>query len=342
MQINASSRRILQIDRPVRRFATTVRIDVMKVLVYGAGIIGTLYAARLKGSGHQVTVLARGQRLADIHRYGLVLDDILTGVRSVSVVNTIAGLDPDDQYDLALITVRRDQLASTMPELEANRNIPILLFMLNNPIGSISLSEKLGARVMLGFPGAGGTREGHSVRYAMIAQQPTMLGEPDGTESSRLHTVTKAFRVSGFKTRTARDMDGWLKAHAFFVTAVSGAIYLAGGSPRRLSEDTKTLQLMAQGVSEGFAAVRALGHTVTPFALRVLFTWLPSTFAVHYWRSFFATEMAEYVFGRHARAAFAEMRDVANDCRIMLEQAGGEAPALGRLYAEIDRYSGRQ
>lgn len=158
----------------------------MKVLVYGAGVIGTLYAARLKGSGHQVTVLARGQRLADIRRYGLVLDDILTGVRSVGVVNTIAGLDANDQYDLALIMVRRDQLASTMAELEASRNIPILLFMLNNPIGSILLSEKLGARVMLGFPGAGGTREGHTVRYAMIAQQPTMLGEPDGTERSRL------------------------------------------------------------------------------------------------------------------------------------------------------------
>jgi 2-dehydropantoate 2-reductase len=316
-------------------------MGVMKVLVYGAGVIGTLYAARLKGSGHQVTMRARGQRLADIRRYGLVLHDILTGLRSVTVVNTVAGLDPGDQYDLALIMVRRDQLASTMLELETNRNIPILLFMLNNPIGSTSLREKLGTRVMLGFPGAGGTREGHIVRYAMVAQQPTMLGELDGTESPRLHAVTEVFRVSGFKIRTTRDMEGWLKAHAFFVTAVSGAIYLAGGSPRRLSEDTKALQLMAQGVREGFAAVRVLGHTVTPFALRVLFTWLSSTFGVHYWRRFFATEMAEYVFGRHARAASAEMHDVANDCRIMLEQAGVEAPALGRLYAEIDGYAGK-
>ena len=43
----------------------------MKILVYGAGVIGTLYAARLQEGNHRVTVVARGQRLADIRRYGL-------------------------------------------------------------------------------------------------------------------------------------------------------------------------------------------------------------------------------------------------------------------------------
>ena len=35
----------------------------VKVLVYGAGVIGTLYAARLQDGGNRVTVVARGQRL---------------------------------------------------------------------------------------------------------------------------------------------------------------------------------------------------------------------------------------------------------------------------------------
>lgn len=36
----------------------------MNILVYGAGVIGTLYAAGLQESGQLVTLLARGQRLA--------------------------------------------------------------------------------------------------------------------------------------------------------------------------------------------------------------------------------------------------------------------------------------
>jgi len=53
----------------------------MKILVYGVGVIGTLFAARLADNGHQVTVLARGQRLADIRRHGLVIEDVLSGER---------------------------------------------------------------------------------------------------------------------------------------------------------------------------------------------------------------------------------------------------------------------
>jgi len=311
----------------------------VKILVYGAGVIGTLYAARLQDGGNRVTVVARGQRLADIRRYGLVLEDVVGHGRSTTQVDTTERLGPNDQFDAALIAVRRDQVASVVPELTANYRIPTLIFMLNNPTGSSDLAQAVGRdRVLLGFPGAGGTRDGHLVRYVMIAQQPTTLGELDGQRTARLRNLVETFRQCGFPTTTSRDMDAWLKAHAFFVTAISGAIYMAGGDFHRLSEDKATAALMAEGVREGYSAVRALGHSVEPVALRVLFTWLPPAFAIYYWRRFFASEMADYVFGRHARAASREMRELANDCRSLLEKSRIEAPALRQLYSAIDAY----
>lgn len=311
----------------------------MRILVYGAGVIGTLYAARLQESGELVTVLARGRRLADIRRGGLELEDVLSGSRSTTTVVTTERLAPDDQYDVALITVRRDQLATVMPALQANRGIRTVLFMLNNPIGTNDLARALGQdRVLLGFPGAGGTMDGNLVRYALISQQPTTLGELTGPRTERLRDLVGVFRAAGFPTTIPGDMDAWLKAHAFFVTAISGAIYLAGGDCRRLSEDEAILTLMTKGVREGFAAVRALGLTVTPFPLRVLFTWLPTWFAVAYWRRFFASDMADYIFGRHARSASHEMRVIARDCRSLLDKSGVEAPALVQLYRAIDAY----
>ena len=312
----------------------------MKILVYGAGVIGTLYAARLQDGGNHVTVVARGQRLADIRRYGLALEDIVGRVRSTTRVDTTEQLGPNDQYDFALITVRRDQVASVVPDFMANHGIPTLVFMLNNPTGSSDLAQVLGRdRVLLGFPGAGGTRDGQRVRYAMIAQQPTTLGELDGQRTARLRRLVETFRQCGFPTTTSSDMGGWLKAHAFFVTAVSGAIYMVGGDCHRLSEDKATVVLMVKGVREGYSAVRALGLSVEPFALRVLFTWVPLAFAIYYWRRFFASEMADYVFGRHARAASREMRELANDCRTLLGKSGVEAPALRQLYRAIDAYA---
>ena len=76
------------------------------------------------------------------------------------------------------IAVRRDQLAGVVPELAANERVPTFLFMLNNPIGSADRAAALGAqRVVLGFVGAGGTRNRSIVHHAVIAQQPTTLGE---------------------------------------------------------------------------------------------------------------------------------------------------------------------
>ncbi len=313
----------------------------MKVLIYGAGVIGTLYAGKLADAGHKVTVVARGQRLADIRQHGLVLEDIVHCRRWTVQVDAAERLSPDDEHDLALITVRRDQLASAFSELATNKRIPTLLFMLNNPTGSVGLAEALGrGRVLLGFPGAGGTRDGPIVRYAMIAQQPTTLGELDGARTARLREIAEAFRDAGFlPTKICNDMDAWLKTHAFFVTALCGAIYLAGGDCRRLSTDSAALSLMTNGVREGFAVVRALGQRVTPFSLRVLFTWLPDAFAIGYWRRFLAADTADYVLGRHARAATREMQEIANDCRSLLERSGVEATALLRLYHAIDAYA---
>ena len=73
--------------------------------------------------------------------------------------------------------------------------------------------------------------------------------------------------------------------------------------------------------------------------MRVLFTWLPTAFAIYYWRRFLASKMAEYVFGGHARAASQEMRELASDCRTLLEKGHVETPALGQLYRAIDAYA---
>ena len=134
----------------------------MRILVCGAGVIGTLYAGRLRNAGHQVTVLARSSRLADIRRYGLVLEQVQTGAQSVTQVDTVEQLAAEDVYDMALITVRKDQLAGIMPDLIANKKIPTLVFMFNNPLGFTGLADDLGSdRVVLGFPGAGGMRGEH-------------------------------------------------------------------------------------------------------------------------------------------------------------------------------------
>ena len=81
----------------------------LRILVIGAGVIGSVYAARLQAAGHPVTLLARGKHAADLRARGLLLEDASTGQATTSHVRIVESLAPDDVYDLALACVRLDR-----------------------------------------------------------------------------------------------------------------------------------------------------------------------------------------------------------------------------------------
>jgi 2-dehydropantoate 2-reductase len=159
----------------------------MKVLVYGAGVLGTLFAARLQESGNDVSVLARGKRLNDLRRNGLVLEDVLTNRKTNTYVNVVEGLAPVDRYDLIVVLLRKNQVSAILPILAANSSTGNILFMHNNAAGFDDMMQAVSReRILIGFPGAGGTLEGYIVRYGLVPQQQTMLGELDGRMTPRL------------------------------------------------------------------------------------------------------------------------------------------------------------
>jgi ketopantoate reductase len=103
----------------------------------------------------------------------------------------------------------------------------------------------------LGFPGASGSREDGVVKYLLISQQPTMLGEIEGLPRSRVQQIAEMLREAGFRVTISENMDAWLKTHAVFVTAVCGALYCVGGDNYRLARSTETFTRFADGVREG-------------------------------------------------------------------------------------------
>jgi 2-dehydropantoate 2-reductase len=58
----------------------------VRILVFGAGVIGSVYAVKLLQAGHEVVMLARGRRLSDLQTHGLVLEEAKSGNRTVLAV----------------------------------------------------------------------------------------------------------------------------------------------------------------------------------------------------------------------------------------------------------------
>ncbi len=311
----------------------------MKILFYGAGVLGSLYAARLSQAGQDVTMLARGQRLADLRQYGIVIEDPVTGVRATTPVKVVEALAPEDAYDLVVVLMRKNQVTDILPALAANKATPNVLFMINNAAGPDLYVQALGReRVLLGFPGAGGRREGHVV-YARLMEggiQVTTMGELDGAITPRLTEIAGVFEQANLPVVFSANMDAWLKTHAAVVTPIANAIYAAGGDVFRAGRTPDAVVLMVRAVKEGFAALRALGIPITPFKLRVLVEWLPEPFLVAVLRRVAQTDTARLVLESHANAARDEMATLTHEVKALIKRAGTPSPDFDRLALYID------
>jgi 2-dehydropantoate 2-reductase len=302
------------------------------IVVLGAGMQGTLYGARLASAGHAVSLIARGQRAAELRVRGAVIEHALSGKREVIQLPVMTELDKQVCADLCLVTVRREQLDSVLPALAAARGIARVVFLVNHACGSQFLFEALGReRVVLGFPGAAGGIESGIDRYVEIAEQPTVIeaAAPD---------IVALFENAGFRVAVVRDVDSWLCRHAVFVTAACGALYEVGGDAHRLASDRSMLRTFVRAVREGWAAFDRLGVAPPPIALRAIFRWVPLPLAVRYWGLLFASSKGEYYFVRHARHAPQEMAALAADVRALLTET--PLPHWRRLSAAIDAAAG--
>ncbi|MEO6955926.1 MAG: 2-dehydropantoate 2-reductase N-terminal domain-containing protein [Antricoccus sp.] len=252
----------------------------MRILVFGAGVIGSVYAANLLRASHEVTLLARGRRLEDLRTHGLILDNAESGQREVWPVAAVDAPAPDGEYDLVLVAVQAEQFSATLPVLAALRDSVDVLFFGNTIGQSLQLRDALGRRALFGFPAVAGARHGDEIRYGLVNQQQTMLGEIDGTISDRVRRLRTIFRESGFSTTISTDITGWLIGHTAFVVPIAFALYRAGTDPARLAADRHTLRLMVRATRQAF---RALGEKAQmPLNLRTLYR-LPTAIVAGYW-----------------------------------------------------------
>ena len=269
------------------------RERTMDILVYGAGVIGSVYAARLKAAGHNVSLLARGQRAVSLRTHGIQLEDASTGRRTTTQVSVVEHLAPTDSYDVVLVTVRLDQLHSVLPILAANHQVPTLLFLLNNPAGMRQFEQLDPQRVVPGFPAVGGVRKGDVVHYMALRQVPTMLGEADGRVTPRLRQLAAIFKQAGFTVKLSSDMQTWLKTHAIMdMGIIIVAVIMTGRKSAQLARSRRNVVMLVQAMREGLLALRALGTPLTPFYLTVLFLWLPRWLTVILIQSLLRTRLS--------------------------------------------------
>lgn len=311
----------------------------MRILVYGAGVVGSQYAAHLHRAGHDVSILARGQRLVNLREHGVVLEAVDTGRQTVARPLVVDRLGPEDAYDLVVVAMRRNRVPEALPVLARNSHTPSVLFLGNNLDGAAPYVAALGReRVLLGFGGVAGVRDGHVIRYLHGKEGrrgATHVGEIDGRVTRRLGRIVEAFQWTPVPVTVLNNVDAWLKTHAALIVPLVCAIHAAAGDNYRLARTRDGIVLGLRGVREALGALRAAGIPTAPPTFRVL-EWVPEPLLVPWISSLLDSQAAELAMAGHANAAPDEMAHLAKGLRSLIQAFGVPTPVLDRLYAHLD------
>ena len=282
----------------------------MKILIYGAGVIGSIFAGKVALRGYDVTVLARGNRYREIEENGIVLTNPLTDKTDKVNVKLISTLTETDIYDFVIVVVQNQQIDDILPILSKNKS-PNIVFVVNNPLGYQKWINSVGYdRIMIGFPSAGGERKDGVVNYfigkgIIKLFQSTTFGELNGKRTERLKKLYKIFKNSGFSPSINTNMDWWQKTHIAVVLPVGKALYRYQSNNYELAKSFKTLKNSVLATRELFSVLKSIGVKITP--RKLYFYYLPASIVAKIFQMIMNTKMAEYAMAKHTVVAKEEM-----------------------------------
>ena len=310
----------------------------MKILIYGAGVIGSIFAAKLAILGEDITVLARGNRFLEIREKGLILQNPKTRCQEHADVKVIDILLPDMQYDYIFVVMQRTQVESVIDILAQNCSKNIV-FVVNTAAGYDEWINQIGAkRLMIAFPSAGGERVNGVVNYfigkgLMRAFQTTTFGEVDHENTERVNYLIKIFNNAGIPTVYCSNMDAWQKTHVAMVTSIANALYEYNCNNKKLAASHQSVKNMVLAIKEGFAVLKSLGIKSTPRKLG--FFSLPTGILTIMFKLFMGTQLAEITMAKHCVVAHKEMMYLQSEFDNLVKKSGLATPYIDKLKVNL-------
>lgn len=245
----------------------------MRLLIYGAGVIGCLYAALFSKAGYDTTVYARGKKLEAFRKNGLLYEINRKTYRAD--VKVIDILEDDDKYDFIFLTVKENQVHAALKELSLNIS-PNIITMVNTIEPYSDWEELCGKRrIIPAFPGAGGSFDNGILKAALTPWiiQPTTFGEINGSKTERLFKLAELLKKSGIPYQIVKDMHQWQLCHLAMVVPIADAYYKAQ-NPKEVWREYKIMTKTAERMKRNFSLLHDLGITLSPRKMNV-FRYLP-------------------------------------------------------------------
>lgn len=278
----------------------------MKLLIYGAGVIGCLYAALFGEAGYDTYVYARGKRLESLKKHGLLYSKNKR-IRKANI-KIVEKVEAEDIYDFVFLTVRENQVRTALAELSGNKS-PNIVTMVNTAEPYDRWEKICGnGRIIPAFPGAGGSFEDSVLKAALVPKiiQPTTFGEINGNKTSETAVLADIFRSAGIPYQIVKNMHDWQLCHLAMVVPIADAYYEAD-DPENAGTEKALMLRTARRIKRNFRILRRIGIEICPPKMN-LFRIVPTAVLGMGLGLVFQSDFGNVFMYRHSMNAPDEMR----------------------------------
>jgi len=231
----------------------------LKIVVIGAGAMGSLFGALLAESGADVwlyDIWEEHVKAVNEKGLGIELDD---KIRLVSV-NATTDKRQIGKTDLAIIFVKSTQTgdaAKTASELMGNNSFVLTL---QNGMGNADVIGEVidPGRIIVGTTSHGATMLGPgSIRHAGTG--PTVIGMWSGIQKIGIDKIADAFNKAGIITETVDDVQNVIWAKLLVNVGINAITALTGIKNGRILDLSVTKALSRAAIKEAMEVAEAQG-----------------------------------------------------------------------------------
>lgn len=305
----------------------------MKILMFGRGVIATIYGQVFQAAGHEVEFYVRPGRAAE---YGAeVQAEIIDGryaplgrrVRATYAPRLRESIDPRDGYDLVVLSVGHHRLSEAAAYLAPRIGAASVLVFGNiwdEPLDAIAPLPA--DRVAFGFPQAGGGfGEDGVLRGALI--RSVVLGASRGSATKPHRVAREAFAQARIGVRDEDDMRGWLMLHVALDAGMFSQALRVGGLAKMVG-DPRALRGAFLTSRELLPVLAARGVDLRRHRAAVIPTRFPSLIGALTAGASAALPIARASLAAHTDPNAAEPRAVLDDTLRTARELGIAVPRL--------------
>ena len=238
----------------------------MKILVFGAGAIGSLMIHYLCKAGNDVTVVARSTYDA-LKNNGLVMENILQKKTTIDHPNIVREADCTVKYDIVFSVMQAQQQTGVLDTL-SKVNTRLLVLVGNDPecekyesyIREHAVSKRL---VLFGFQNSAGHRE-NGIAYTLVLPVTELVigGIHSAADPKALAMIKRAFHVKGYKVTPVDDMYAYYLYHIGEIMPYGLMSYKVGHDLKKLR--VGDIKLIIKATKECFDFLKSAGIKVMP------------------------------------------------------------------------------